>query len=95
MSDYVQITTSAEVYAVIFARHRDQLSAFETFSDPDGTFNGGPGEIGRMVTTWGIKGCDWPLIGIRTIWDIDPEKPAHRRNEEHSYWLCLPKREDV
>ena len=40
---YVQITTSAEVWAVIKARHGNDLSVFESFSDPDGTFNGGPG----------------------------------------------------
>lgn len=37
---YAQITTSAEVWAVIHARHSNDLSVFESFSDPDGRFNG-------------------------------------------------------
>jgi len=88
--DYVQITTSPEVYHVIFARHHEQLKAFETFSDPDGTFNGGPGEIGRMVTSWGFDGCRWPILKTQARWDIDPDQPHKRINPKHEYWLCLP-----
>lgn len=91
MSNYVLMTTSAEVYHVIFARHGNQLRAFETFSDPDGTFNGGPGERGRMVTVWSVEGCQWPILKAQTVWDIDAEQPHKRLNEERMYWLCLPK----
>jgi hypothetical protein len=94
VTDYVEITTSPEVYHVIFARHGERLKAFETFSDPDGTFHGGPGERGCMVTVWGFDGCDWPILKAQTVWDIDPEQPHKRLNEERHYWLCLPRRDD-
>jgi len=90
MNNFTGISTSAEVYAVIFARHRDRLRAFSSFSDPHGTFNGGPGEIGRMHTTWGFDGCSWPFMECRSTWDIDPDQPHKRINERHEYWLCMP-----
>lgn len=90
MNSFFGISTSAEVYAVIFARHRDRLTVFSSFSDPAGTFNGGPGEVGRMHTTWGFQGCEWPLLEARTEWQIDPEQSYKRINEKHEYWLCMP-----
>lgn len=89
MTEYSRLITSAEVYAVIFARHREQMKAFATFSDPTGTFNGNSGERGRMDTVWGIEGCDYPILEIRTSWDIDPEKSYVRLNEVHEYFLCM------
>ena len=86
---YVQITTSAEVWAVIKARHGNDLSVFESFSDPDGTFNGGPGEIGRMMTAYGFKGATEPIIKAETMWRIDPDRPHARIDEKHHYWLCV------
>ena len=91
---YSRLITSAEVYAVIMAKHRDQMVAFETFSDPEGTFNGGPGEIGRMDTVWGIAGCNYPILEIKTRWDIDPEQPHKRINQTHSYFLLMAEREE-
>lgn len=86
---YVQITTSAEVWAVIHARHGNDLSVFESFSDPTGTFNGGPGEIGRMMTAYGFKGASEPIIKAETMWRIDPDRPHARIDETHHYWLCI------
>lgn len=94
MTNYVRITTSPEVYHVIFARHSEQLGVFKSFSDPDGTFNGGPGERGRMETAWGFKGCEWPLLYAQTTWDINHEQPHKRINQENHYWLCLPRAEE-
>jgi hypothetical protein len=93
VEDFERIPTSPEVYAVIMARHREHMTCYGSFSDPDGTFNGGPGERGRMVTTWAIAGCDFPILEIRTSWDIDHEKPHKRINEKHEHWLCVGKRE--
>jgi len=93
MSDFVRVTTSAEVWAVIRARHGKDMVPFSSFSDPDGTFNGGPGEVGRMETTYGFAGSDFEFIGARTTWDIDPSRLHVRVNEEHRYWLSLPKKE--
>lgn len=94
MTDYARLTTSAEVYAVIMAKHRDQMAAFATFSDPDGTFNGGPGVVGRMDTVWGIAGCDYPILEIQTRWDIDPTQPHKRVDQTHSYFLLMAKKEN-
>jgi hypothetical protein len=71
------------------ARHRDQMAAFATFSDPDGTFNGGSGAVGRMDTVWGIAGSDYPILEIQTRWDIDQEQPHRRINQTHSYFLLM------
>jgi hypothetical protein len=94
MSNYSRLITSAEVYAVIMARHRDQMSAFGSFSDPDGTFNGGSGAVGRMDTIWGIAGCDYPILEIQTRWDIDPEQPHKRINQSHSYFLLMAEKDE-
>lgn len=90
MSDFHRIPTSAEVYAVIMARHRDEMSCFASFSDPDGTFNGGPGQVGRMDTAWGLRGTDFPILEIKTRWDIDPLTMG-RRNQTSEYWLIVGK----
>lgn len=95
MTDYSRLITSAEVYAVIMVRHGDQMRAFATFSDPEGTFNGGSGERGRMDTTWGIEGCDYPILEINTTWDIDPEKPHKRVDQVSSYFLCMAEKEEL
>lgn len=94
MSDYKRLVTSAEVYAVIMARHRDKMAAFESFSDPDGTFNGGPGGYGRMDTIWGIAGCDYPILEIQTHWRIDPEQPHKRLDQAHQYFLLMAEKEE-
>ncbi len=95
MSGYSRLITSAEVYAVIMAKHRDQMACFESFSDPDGTFNGGPGIRGRMDTVWGIAGCDYPILEIQTRWDIDPTQPHKRIDEDHSYFLLMAEKEEA
>lgn len=86
---YVQTSTSAEVWAVIKARHGNDLTVFESFSNPDGTFNGGSPEFGYMVTAYGFKGARDPIIKARTRWKIDHEKPYNRIDETHEYWLCV------
>ena len=89
LHDRPAVSTSAEVWAVIRARHFPQLKVFSSFSDPDGTFQGGPGDKGRMETTYGLEGADYPLIGARTTWTIDREKPYRRMNEQHEYFLFI------
>jgi hypothetical protein len=89
MCEYKKIVTTAEVWAVIRARHHEQLKVFSSFSAPEGDHYGNPNE-GRMMTEYGFDGADCPLIGADTRWDIDSEKPHKRINERHEYWLCLP-----
>jgi len=85
-----RIATSAEVYAVIFARHRDQLRAFASFSDPEGAQAGG--DTGRMDTAWGLVGADCPLLEVRTTWPITRDEHGEAKaGERHSeYWICYP-----
>jgi hypothetical protein len=87
-----RLYTSAEVYAVLFAKHKDELIPVGSFSDPDGTFQGGPGTCGRMETEYGLKDADYPLIGIATTWAIVNGKAAEKCHCQ--YWLCVVERDD-
>ncbi len=89
MCDHKKIPTTPEVWAVIHARHHQELTVFGSYSAPDGDYLGNSLE-GRMMTDYGFDGADCPLIGIDTRWDIDREKPHRRLNERHEYWLCVP-----
>ncbi|MCA7900719.1 hypothetical protein LGM39_15170 [Burkholderia cepacia] len=91
--DFKRIPTSAEVYAVLMARHKDQMSCYGSFSDPDGMFNGGPGERGRMHTLWALADTDFPILEIHTEWEIDPAQPSKRLNMTSKHWLIVGKRE--
>lgn len=86
MDDYVKIPTTAEVWAVIHASHRGRLQVYGSFSDPNGTFNGGAGEHGVMETLYSLGGTDYPILKARSEWDI---KDGKRVNETHKYWLCV------
>jgi len=94
MNDYKTVATTPEVWAVVHASHHNELVPFSSFSNPDGTFNGGCGQRGEMFTAYGFKGADYPLMEAKTTWEIDRETPYKRINEQHRYWLCLPTRED-
>lgn len=87
MSDYRRVPTSTEVWAVIRARH-PELRVFGSYSAPDGDQFGNPGQ-GRMTTSLGFDGHDFPIIYAQTTWDIDREHPHKRINEKNEYWLCI------
>jgi len=93
MSDYKRVPTSAEVWAVIRARH-PELLVFGSYSAPDGDQFGDPSK-GKMFTSYGFEHGDFPVMEAQTTWDIDPEAMRKRKNERHEYWLCLPVREDA
>ncbi len=61
--NYRAVVTSPQVWDAIRERH--EVTQFSSFSDPTGTFMGGPGEIGTMETTYGLRGADYPFIGAR------------------------------
>lgn len=73
---YNRVETSAEVFAVIRARH-PEMRVFGSDTDMDG---------GRIFTSYGFRQGDFPVIEAETTWDISLEK----RVEHHRYWLCLP-----
>jgi hypothetical protein len=87
MSNYKRVPTSAEVWAVIRARHPEMVP-FGSYSAPDGDEFGEPSK-GKMFTSYGFSGCDFPVIEAQTTWDISDCKTL-RSNERHEYWLCLP-----
>lgn len=93
MNDYKRVPTSAEVWAVIRARH-PEMRVFSSYSEPDGDRFGDPSR-GKMLTSFGFAHGDYPVIEAQTTWDIDQKAPHNRNNQKHEYWLCLPKREDV
>lgn len=87
MTDYKKVPTSAEVWAVIKARH-PELKVFSSYSAPHGDRFGDPSEC-RMMTEYGFESCDYPIIGTETTWDKNYDKPCERLNEKHIYWLCV------
>ena len=97
MSDYKRIATSAEVWAVIRARHPEMV-VFGSYSAPEGDEFGDPSQ-GRMFTSYGFESGDFPVVEAQTTWDVSPEdinseSKYKRINEKHKYWLCLPKKDE-
>ena len=87
------IPTSAEVIACIRIKHKDDLTVFSSFSDPDGTWQGGAGETGRMMTEYCFKFQSIPLFKMETTWEIG--SPSwDRKNEKTDYWLCVAEKEE-
>lgn len=91
MSDYKRVPTSAEVWAVIKARH-PELRVFGSYSAPDGDYFGDPSK-GKMFTSYGFEHSDYPVMEAETTWDINEEKKGERNNAQYEYWLCLPIKE--
>lgn len=93
---YRAVETSPEVYFVIQARHADQMGVFSSFSAPDGNHELGVYN-GRMETTWGIRGTDYPIIGAKKEWDLEwnqNKKCNERKNEKTIYYLFCPEKEE-
>ncbi|MBK7352179.1 MAG: hypothetical protein IPI92_20180 [Gemmatimonadetes bacterium] len=88
MGEYRTVETSAEVWAVIRARH-PELRVFGSYSYPSGDEFGDPSK-GKMFTSYGFAQADYPLMEAETTWDIELSRPGFRRNEVHQYWLCCP-----
>jgi len=57
--EYRTVATSAEVFAVIRARHRE-LVVFSSYSAPDGDYLGNPSKC-VMFTSFGFPQCRLPL----------------------------------
>ena len=75
MGDLRWRETSEEVYWAIYGHHRDELRAFASCTDPDGSQFGSP----YVMTEWGFGGADYPLIRIedrgngRMVYIAQPE----------------------
>ncbi len=94
MDDFRLIPTTRNVWIAIWAKHKNELVLFSSFSNPNGTFHGGAGKRGEMWSTYGISGCDYPLIEIRTTWEIHQDRPHERMYEQEEYYLCLALKSD-
>lgn len=92
-SGFRKVKTSAEVWAVLRARHSDDMELFSSFSDPTGSMFG-RSNVGRMETEWAMRGAGGPMLAALTTWDIDPEQAYKRINEKHEYWLCFSSGEE-
>lgn len=93
--EHRRINTSCEVFAVLYARHREELTPFCGISEPEGGHYAAYGDpCCRMMTEWGLRGSPVPLIGHENRWKKDPEEEFKRTDETHEYWLCVPLEED-
>jgi len=90
--DHKRVETSAEVWAVIHARHPD-LKVFSSYSAPDGDQFGNH-DIAVMQTSYGFETADYPIMEAKTTWRVNREKPHERINEKHEYWLYIIEKED-
>ena len=88
MSDhYLRITTSAEVWNVLRARHAAELRVYGSYSAPEGDQFTGPSKA-VMKTEYAFEDARWPLMGACTRWDVaDTTYP--RKSERTEYWLCV------
>lgn len=94
MEEYRIIPTSAEVWAVLHARHGKELKVFSTYSAPGGDEFGDP-SIAVMFTAYGFACADdYPVMEARTTWRVNPEKSYEREGETTEYWLCIPLKSD-
>ena len=82
--EWRKIPTDKHVYGTIYREHHRDLIVFSTMTDLDGQFTSRP----TILTEWGFKGLDYPIIGSETTYDsLDENK--NRINEQTKYWLCV------
>jgi len=69
--------TTAEVYAVIKARHYKDFAVFSSYTDADG--NGYEWSTGspEIMTEWGFKDAEKPLLKII-------QKKEHKNDKEYN-----------
>ncbi len=91
MTDFIKVPTTREVWRAIKAAHA--LRLYSSFSDPTGTFQGGPGEVGVMETGYSLNVADdFPILFARTTWQIKDDGTRH--NEKDEFWLCIGKKDE-
>lgn len=93
MSEYTRVPTSPEVWRSIKASHGAKLKVFGSYSNPSG--NDGISSTPTMFTSYGFGGAAFPIMEAETTWEIDPERPFDRVNEQHSYWLIYVTQEQA
>lgn len=89
MGEYRTVETSAEVWAVIRARH-PELRVFGSYSAPSGDEYGDPSK-GKMLTSYGFAQADYPLMEAETTWDIELSRQIlFKMKAAYKYWFCCP-----
>ena len=87
MNDCKRITTSLEVWAVLMARHGEELRIYGSYSAPEGEMVGEK-LTAVMKTEYAFEDGRWPIMGRRTTWEVgDTTWP--RKSERNEYWLCV------
>ena len=92
MSNYKRVATSAEVWAVLHARHPEMV-VYGSYSTPKGDEFGDMNQ-GKMISSYGFPHGNFPIIEYQVTWDINRDKPNERANQCREYWLCLPMVDD-
>lgn len=83
MSDVKWVRTDKHVYGAIYREHNKELTTFASFSNPTPSYIQHKCE---MLTEWGFKGADYPLIKAVTRWDHENRDAT----EEHAYYIAAP-----
>ena len=81
------IKTTKEVYFNIYETHKEDLGVFSSFSNPT------PSHLQHtceMMTEWGFKNSDFPIIKYQRRWDHE----AGTDSATTEYFLFLPKKEE-
>lgn len=63
---YTWVKTDKHVYGSIYREHKEDLMVFSTFSNPE------PSHLSsqpQMMTEWGFKNADAPMIKSIVKWD--------------------------
>jgi hypothetical protein len=81
MINYFLTPTIPEVFRIIATAHSGSLQILSEFSEKS---------EGRGRISYGFKNSACPLVEEYIFWDVDPENPDDRRNEQYRYWLCSP-----
>jgi hypothetical protein len=66
MSEGRWIQTDKHVFGAIFREHKNDLVSFAGFSNPSPS---DLSETPQMMTEWGFRGADFPLIKLETKWE--------------------------
>ena len=86
-NEYRRVPTSAEVWAVLNARHASELRVYGSYSAPEGDSFGDPSKT-VMKTEYSFEDARWPIMGACTTWDV-ADATFPRTSERTNYWLCV------
>ena len=83
--EYKRIPTHYEVWVTIRNAH-PELVVHSSYSALEADYFGDP-SVCKMMTEYGFKDSDMPIIGAESTWDS--HSGNKRINGKHKYWLCI------